>query len=92
MLNCRVVEIKDIFSRYSSESPEKRGIVFSFLILYNSPVNVQQTVAKMQIVSLFSSLSPNFSVEKSLNYLSNCKKNQKKFKYLIQIKDLHSFL
>jgi len=38
LLNFRVVDIASIFSRYSSESPEKRGMVLSFLILFNSPV------------------------------------------------------
>jgi len=36
--------MESIVFKYSSESPEKRGIVFSFLILYSSPVNVQQAV------------------------------------------------
>jgi len=38
--NLRVVAMDDNFSRCSSERPEKRGIVFSFLIMYNSPVNL----------------------------------------------------
>jgi hypothetical protein len=40
--NLRVDAMDDNFSRCSSERPEKRGIVFKFLILYNSPVNVQK--------------------------------------------------
>jgi hypothetical protein len=63
------VEIDAIFSRYSSESPEKRGVVFSFLILYNSPVNVQHTATKYRFVKHMLLFDPSFNVEKSLNYL-----------------------
>jgi len=35
-----------IFSRCSSGRPEKRGIVFKFLIIYNSPVNVRKQFKK----------------------------------------------
>ena len=34
--------MSEICSRYSSERPEKRGIVFNFLIIYDSPVNIQK--------------------------------------------------
>jgi hypothetical protein len=35
-----VEAIAAIFSRCSSERPEKRGIVLKFLITYNTPVHI----------------------------------------------------
>ncbi|MBU8910168.1 MAG: hypothetical protein KOO65_02755 [Desulfobacterales bacterium] len=36
-----------VFFRCSSDSSEKRGIVFNFLKIYNSPVNVQKQLKKI---------------------------------------------